>query len=37
MAGLGGLLLAFLVGEHAHNVALLHDQILDAVELDLGA
>src|SRR5271166_5209216 len=24
------------VGEHAHDIALLHDQILDAVDLDLG-
>src|SRR3974390_1986413 len=35
---LGGLLLAGGdVGEHAHDVALLHDQELFAIELDLGA
>ena len=25
------------IQEHAHDVALLHDQVIDAVELDLGA
>src|SRR4029079_13086633 len=34
---LGGFLLGRALLEHAHNVALFHDQILDAVELDLGA
>src|SRR5438445_1571882 len=37
-SGLGGLLLAGRdVGEHAHDVALLHDQQLLAVDLDLGS
>jgi len=34
---LGGLLLGADVGENAHDVALLHDQQLLAVDLDLGA
>src|SRR5215472_6975098 len=33
----GGLLLRDLIGEHAHDVALFHDQVFDAVDLDLGA
>src|SRR5215469_6279956 len=33
----GGLLLRDLIGEHAHDVALFHDQVIDAVDLDLGA
>src|SRR6516164_3017815 len=36
-SGLGGLLLGRHVGENAHDVALLHDQQLLAVDLDLGA
>src|SRR5512136_541208 len=32
-----GLLARLDVDQHAHDVAFLHDQILDAVELDLGA
>src|ERR1700747_3493484 len=35
--GLSGLLLGGGVGENAHDVALLHDQQLLAVDLDLGA
>jgi hypothetical protein len=35
--GLSGLFLGGGVGENAHNVALLHDQHLLAVDLDLGA
>ena len=34
---LGGLLAATASRPHAHDVALLHDQELDAVDLDLGA
>src|SRR5438874_155805 len=33
----GGLLLGHRFLKHAHDVALLHDQVIDAVELDLGA
>src|SRR5260370_40306808 len=33
----GGLLLGRAALEHSHDVALLHDQELDAVDLDLGA
>src|SRR6266545_3664201 len=33
----GGLLAGFRLYEHAHDVAFLHDQVLDAVDLDLGA
>src|SRR5215475_12778590 len=33
----GGLLARYLVGQHAHDVALFHDQVVDAVDLDLGA
>src|SRR3984893_1042414 len=36
-AGLRGFLSGGGLVEHAHDVALLHDQELDAVELDLGA
>ena len=36
-AGSGGLLLGLGLIEHAHDVALLHDQVLDAIDLDLGA
>src|SRR6187551_1114495 len=32
----GSLLLGRRFLEHTHDVALLHDQVLDAVELDLG-
>src|SRR3981081_4500384 len=32
----GGLLLGRGALEHPHDVALLHDQVLDAVDLDLG-
>src|SRR4029079_9770572 len=32
----GGLLLGHCFLEHAHDVSLLHDQVVDAVELDLG-
>src|SRR5580704_3845420 len=35
--GSGGLLLGHRGVEHAHDVALLHDQELDAVDLDLGS
>src|SRR3974390_3437625 len=34
---LGGFFLGDGLFDHAHNVALFHDQVLDAVELDLGA
>src|SRR4029078_2369182 len=41
MEGMRARLRGFLAGEglvdHAHDVALLHDQVIDAVELDLGA
>src|SRR2546421_6000878 len=33
---LGGLLAGDRLIEHAHDVALLHDDVIDAVELDLG-
>src|SRR5260370_23449951 len=33
----GGLLLGRGALEHAHDVAFLHDQVIDAVDLDLGA
>src|SRR6202035_3456568 len=33
----GGLLLGRGALEHPHDVALLHDQVVDAVDLDLGA
>src|SRR5215469_14291830 len=33
----GGLLLRDLGVQHAHDVALFHDQVIDAVDLDLGA
>src|SRR5262249_26284456 len=33
----GGLLARDLVGQHAHDVALFHDQVVDTVDLDLGA
>src|SRR5713101_3472334 len=33
----GGLLARLGLDEHPHDVALLHDQVLDAVDLDLGA
>jgi hypothetical protein len=32
----GGFFASRGLGEHAHDVALLHDQILDAIDLDLG-
>jgi hypothetical protein len=35
--GLGGLLAGGGVFDHAHDVALFHDQVFDAVDLDLGA
>src|SRR5262249_48643422 len=35
--GSGGLLAGDLFGQHAHDVALFHDEIFDAIELDLGA
>src|SRR5271169_7074859 len=34
---LGGLLASGGVFDHAHDVALFHDQVFDAVDLDLGA
>src|SRR5271155_2334297 len=34
---LGGRLAGGVLFDHAHNVALFHDQIFDAVDLDLGA
>src|SRR5437588_9413931 len=34
---LRGLLAGDRLFEHAHDVALLHDEVIDAVELDLGA
>ena len=33
----GGLLLGLGLGQHPHNVTLFHDEVLDAIELDLGA
>src|ERR1700694_753802 len=33
----GGLLLCFRFGQHAQDVALLHDEVLDAADPDLGA
>src|ERR1700674_1724639 len=33
----GGFLAKYRLGEHPHDVAFLHDQILDALDLDLGA
>src|SRR5580693_8516465 len=33
----GGLLACFGLRQHPHDVALFHDQVLDAVDLDLGA
>src|SRR5262245_9416732 len=33
----GGLLLALGVFENPHDVAFLHDEVLDAIDLDLGA
>src|SRR3984893_9522169 len=33
----GGLPLGFGPDQHPHDVALFHDQVLDAVDLDLGA
>jgi hypothetical protein len=33
----GGLLACFGLRQHPHDVALFHDQVLDAIDLDLGA
>ena len=33
----GSLFLCFGLGQHSHDVALFHDEVLDAVDLDLGA
>ena len=33
----GGLLLGLGLDQHPHNVTLFHDEVLDAIELDLGA
>jgi hypothetical protein len=33
----GGLLLGIGLAQHPHNVALLHDEVIDAVDFDLGA
>src|SRR5438876_1373735 len=33
----GGLLLGFDFDQHPHNVALFHNEVLDAIDLDLGA
>src|SRR5690242_4365989 len=37
MAASGGLLARDFIGQHAHDVALFHDEVLDTVDLDLGA
>src|SRR5689334_12286461 len=37
MAASGGLLSRDFIGQHAHDVALFHDEVLDTVDLDLGA
>src|SRR3977135_1919637 len=36
-AGSGGLFLGLDLIQHAHDVALFHDQVLDAIDLDFGA